>query len=241
MQAQQEVVPAQVADAVQPPRPAEAVGASVTFSMSPDLVTISAPHGAQAEAVRTLRTYIMAQHVEDGRRGLAICGASAGVGCTFTAVNLAVALSQIGVKTLLIDGNLRQPAVEDFIRPSGRLSGLRQLLSGVDAALSDCIQHEVLPDLAVMYAGGAAPNAQELLAGDECKNIIDTCLRDFDLTIIDTPPANGSADVRRISTLAGYSLIVARRNISFVSDVSVLAAQLTEDRAHVVGTVMNEA
>ena len=138
-------------------------------------------------------------------------------------------------------GDLRQPAVEDFIRPSGRLSGLRQLLSGVDAALSDCIQHEVLPDLAVMYAGGAAPNAQELLAGDECKNIIDTCLRDFDLTIIDTPPANGSADVRRISTLAGYSLIVARRNISFVSDVSVLAAQLTEDRAHVVGTVMNEA
>lgn len=216
-------------------------GPGLTFSMSSELVTIAAPQGARAEAVRTLRTYIMAQHIEDGRRGLAVCGASAGVGCTFTAVNLAVALAQIGVKTLLVDGNLRQPGVEAFVRPSRSVKGLRQLLTEGNVDPTECIQSEVLPALAVMYAGGVADNAQELLASDECKNLIDRCLRDFDLTIIDTPPANGSADVRRISTLAGYSLIVARRNLSFVSDVTVLAAQLTEDRAHVIGTVMNEA
>jgi protein-tyrosine kinase len=214
-------------------------GASETYGLSPDVVTISAPHGEQAEAIRTLRTHIMAQHVEDGRRGLAICGASRGVGCTFIAVNLAVALSQIGVNTLLIDGDLRHPGVHGMIRPSKPAAGLQQALTTDDGAAT-FIQNAVLPNLSILYAGGASPDAQELLASDDFKTLMDRCLRDYDVTIIDTPAANSCADARRISTVVGYSLIVAQRNKSFVGDIAALGAQLHEDRARVVGTVMNE-
>lgn len=209
------------------------------YSFAPSVVSLSAPHGEQAEAIRTLRTHIMAQHVDDGRRGLAICGPSSGVGCTFTAVNLAVALSQIGVNTLLIDGDLRRPTVQNLIRPSRPVVGLRQVLSS-DEPLDGVIQNSVLPDLSVMFSGGAAPDAQELLASDRFKDLVDQQLRDFDMTIIDTPAANSCADARRISTVVGYSLIVVRRNRTFVGDMQALAAQLNEDRARIVGTVMNE-
>jgi Mrp family chromosome partitioning ATPase len=65
------------------------------------------------------------------------------------------------------------------------------------------------------------------------------CLREYDVTIVDTPPANTSSDARRISNVVGYSLLVARRNQSLISDIKTLAEQMLDDRVKVVGTVMN--
>jgi capsular exopolysaccharide synthesis family protein len=208
---------------------------------APSLVILSQPTGAAAEAMRGLRTHVMAQHVQKGRRALAVCGATQHVGCTFVAANLAIALSQIGVKTLLLDANLRTPGVEQLISPSSERPGLAQCLSGWDVNFSDFIEPNVLPNLSVIYAGGAAANAQELLAGDRFKRLMDFCLRDFDATLIDTPPANSSADARRIGNVVGYGLIVARRDKTFVEDVKILTAQLQADNARVIGTVLNQA
>lgn len=211
------------------------------FMFSSDIVVISEPAGVRAESIRTLRTYIMAQHVQDGRKGLAVCAPSAGVGATFTSVNLAVSLASIGVRTLLVDGNLRTPGIDGFIQAPRQVPGLRHCLGAPALTMDECIQLDVMPDLSVMYSGGPAPDPQELIASERFRDLMDRCLRDFDLTIIDTPPTNMCADARRISTVVGYSLIVARRNLSFISDLSTLESQLNEDRAKVVGTVLNEA
>ncbi len=64
-----------------------------------------------SESLRALRTHVMARHVSEGHRALAVCAASKGSGCTFVAANLAAALSQIGVNTLLLDADLRSPGV----------------------------------------------------------------------------------------------------------------------------------
>lgn len=211
------------------------------YEFSPEVVVISDPRGGRAEAVRTLRTHVMAQHVDDGRRGLAVCAASSGVGATFTAVNLAVALAQIGVKVLLIDGDLRGGKIDQFIRPAQPPVGLWQCLDVGDGDISPFVHSDVIENLSVIFSGGVAPNAQELLARERFADVIERCLRDYDLTIIDTPAANVCADGRRISNLVGYSLIVAKRHYSFINDLKALAAQLREDRAEVVGAVMNEA
>lgn len=222
--------------------PANGPGARAeAYSFSSEIVMLSDPKGVRAEGIRTLRTHIMAQHVDDGRRGLAICSPNGGVGATFTAVNLAVALAQIGVKVLLIDGDLRLAEVNEFIRPPTPVAGLRQVLEGSEADFSLNIQTDVLENLAVLFAGGISGGAQELLATDRFGNVAERCLRDFDLTIIDTPPANRCADARRISTVAGYSLIVAKRDLTFINDLKALAGQLREDRAQIVGTVLNDA
>jgi capsular exopolysaccharide synthesis family protein len=207
---------------------------------SSSLVTLSRPQDAPAEAIRALRTYIMTHHVQGGRRALAVCAASPGVGCTFTAANLAVALSQIGIKTLLIDGNLRAPGVEQLIQPPAPMDGLRQCLASYDANFNDCIDADVLPGLSVMYAGGASANPQELLAGHRFKDLMEFCLRDYEATIVDTPAANSCSDARRVSTVVGYSLLVARINKSYVDDLKTLTSQLQGDHARVVGTVLNE-
>jgi len=212
----------------------------LSYKLSPELVTLSEGRPLEAEAIRTMRTHIMARHVEDGRRGLAMCAATGDVGCTFMAANLAVSLAQIGVKTLLIDADMRAPAVQKFIEPTVATDGLIQSLTSPDLHPYDLIHPGVLPNLSVLFAGGVAENAQELLGSERFKDLIDRCLRDFEFTILDTPPINLCADARRISTVVGYGLIVAKRHITYFTDIGVLAAQLQEDGAKVVGTVLNE-
>lgn len=223
------------------PRSAPAdVGAALQYEFSPDLVTLVDHRPEETEAIRTARTHIIARHIKDGRRGLAVCAATPGVGCSFIATNLAISLAQVGVATLLIDGNLRQPRLESLIRPQTPPRGLKQCIVDEGGDASGLIHPEVISNLSLLYAGGVADNAQEILAGDGFKTLIERCLRDFEFTIIDTPPTNTCADARRISTVVGYSLIVARAHATRVSEVSNLAEQLHEDGAQVVGTVLNE-
>lgn len=202
-------------------------------------VMLAEPDGAAAEAVRALRTRIQSQHINAGRRALAICGASPEVGCSFVAVNLAISLSQVGIKTLLIDGNLREPTVQNYFQVEDASGGLQACLASPEAMVMDFIHEHLLPDLDVMFAGPASPRAQELIANERFPTLVNACMRDYDITIIDTPPANRCSDALRISMIAGFSLIVARKNRSLVSDVRTLADQLRKERAVVVGTVLN--
>lgn len=210
------------------------------YEISPDVIMLSREPDGQAEAIRTMRTHVMARHLHEGRRGLTVCAPNAQSGCTFTAVNLAVALSQIGVGTLLVDADLHAPSVQNYIRPLGSDAGLRQCIQSRTADPHTYIHPEILPCLSVLYSGGRADNPQELLGSDTFTDLIQRCLRDFDCTIVDSPPSNLYADARRISSLMGYGIIVARRNVALYSEVGDLAAQLQADGVGVVGTVLNE-
>ncbi|MBV9996644.1 MAG: CpsD/CapB family tyrosine-protein kinase [Caulobacteraceae bacterium] len=215
--------------------------ARVRLQPASDLVMISDPAGPQAEAIRALRTHILTSHLQLGRRALVVCAPNPQAGCTFVAANLAVALSQIGARTLLIDGDLRDPSLQRFFpgqRPGA--PGLYECLNG-GAAVSKTIVTDAATGLSVMYAGEAASDAPELLSSERFRALMDFCLREYDVTIVDTPPASRCADARLISSVVGYSLIVARRDHSFVAEAKTLADELRQDHALVIGAVLNEA
>ena len=211
------------------------------FGFAPSLVMISNPASAQADSIRALRTHIMAQHINHGRRALAVCAPNVGVGCSFVAANLAVSLSQIGVKTLLVDGDLRRPALDRMIRRSVEGGGLTECLQSTNAPFGPSIDPDVLPNLSLLYAGRSAPNTQEMLGGDRFRALMNFCLREFEVTIIDTPPANTSTDARRIGSVAGYALIVTAKDKTFVKDVKTLTSELRSDGCIPVGSVLNGA
>lgn len=206
------------------------------YVFSPDLVTMTDSRPAEAEAIRTVRTHVIARHLNDGRRGLVVCGPRPGVGCTFTAVNLAVAMSQVGVSTLLIDADLRTSAVQNFIRPEGSVHRLSDAVSP-----TDWIHHEVLPNLSVLFSEGLMGSAAEGLGGEAFRRFMDRCLRDFELTVVDAPAVSENSDALRVASVMGYALIVARMNVSFLKDVERLAKDLQDDGARVVGAVLNQA
>lgn len=208
--------------------------------LSDDLVMLSEPTGIRAEAIRKLRTRIIAQHLERGRRTLTLSSPTAGSGCSFVAANLAVAFAQIGIKVLLIDGDMRSGGLDHYFGQPGKSEGLLQYLTTSSGVPERFVNEEVLPSLSLIPAGGQAENAQELLSNDRFEALVHNCLRQFDLTIIDTPPARRYADAHRISTVARYAAIVARAHTTYFADVSELASQLAADRVSVIGTILNE-
>ena len=210
-----------------------------SFVLTENLLAATRPGSIQAESFRALRSNLLSQHISRGRRALAICSPTAGAGCSFVAANLAFVMAQSGVNTLLIDGNLREPGVHQFISSEGQGTGLGECLADDTLPLASVIKR-VQPSLSVLYAGNAGVAAADRLGSSVFRSLIAQCLRDFDLTIVDTPPSSLSADARRIGAVTHYALVVAKRDLTFVKDVAALLDELAADGAEAIGSYLND-
>ena len=216
--------------------------AHTRYRLASVLAAVLDDGGEKAAPFQSLATEILLSHVDKGRRGLAICGAAEGAGASFTTASLGVALARVGVETLLVDANLRQPSLDQLIVPDPPVrSGLLAYLRGEVDDVSALARQQVGAHLSVLYAGGVENSPQELFDTRRFKALVSACMRDHQLVIIDTPPANQCAETRSIAVAAGYAVVVARRNVSFMSDLSTLTRDLTQDGVNVIGAVFNGA
>jgi len=198
---------------------------------------------AQSQAATALGDAAAAvqQHVVRGRRGLAICAAASGAGVSFVTASLGLTVADAGVRTLMIDANLRRPTLLDLIPPAARpIHGLLQFLRGEVDDPAALVEPEVMPNLSIIYAGGNEPGVQDLFDTDRFEQVMRYALRSYDLTLIDTPAANRCAETRRIAAVAGYAAIVARRDVTMADDLGTLIADLRLDRTEVIGSIFNE-
>jgi len=205
------------------------------------LVFIEEPQSPTAEAIRALRTRIMAQHLAHGDKALALCAPTADVGCSFVAANLAIACAQIGVNTVLIDTDIRSPALARMFRIAEESRGLSDLLADSsakpDAALLPC----GTAGLSLLSSGCVTHNPQELLASRRFRDVVEQLTARFDLVLFDTTPTNCCTDAQRVATVAGHALIVARKHGSYVNDVMTLSRLLRADAVKLVGATLTGA
>lgn len=213
---------------------------SVRRALSDELVAVSNPLGIRAEAVRLLRTQVIAQHIKAGRRGLAMVSPVPDAGCSNLLANLAVALSQVGIKTLVVDANLRDPRQHELFGLDREAPGLSTYLSMRVTRPERVVQANVLPSLSVITAGPAVSRPQELLSSRRFRDGVNMLLREYDIVLFDTPPANSSADALTVGAAAGYVIMVARRDHGFFKDISTLVDQLQASRCTLIGSVLNE-
>jgi capsular exopolysaccharide synthesis family protein len=227
-------------EASAPARALERVDPLPAAAPAIESVMINDPQGLEAEAIRALRTRLAAQHLREGRRSLAVCAAAAEAGCTYVALNLAVSMAQAGVRTAIVDANLRDPMIADLCSLPLSMPGLADYLADDGVTMAEIVDTESMPNLAVIGGGDVPSNPQELLSGARFRGLVDQLLREYDLTIFDTPPANICSDSQRVATMAGFSLIVSRKHKSYLEDVKTLAKQLRADRSVVVGSILND-
>jgi protein-tyrosine kinase len=209
-------------------------------ALSEELVLAYQPFGAQAEALRLLRSELLQRWFgTPGRQhALAITSAQAQEGRSFLTANLAVAFSQLGKRTLVIDADLRQPRQHDlFGLPNGM--GLSALLSG-RAGLAAIAPIALLPGLSLLTAGVAPPNPAELLARPAFALLLDALAPGYDVVLIDTPAALACVDARSVAACAGAALVVARKDASALAAVTQLAATMGQAGVAVLGAVLNE-
>lgn len=210
------------------------------YRISPDIYVLSRPHSPQAESIGGLRAQLTSQHIRDGRRSVAICAPTEGIGSTFLSVNLAVAMALAGTRTLLIDANLRAPGVHRYISPPEPVQGLINYLLDDQNSAGVTVHSDIIPNLSIMYAGTGPGVPQELVAQRKFNEVITKGMRSHEFTVVDTPPANEFSDYLGISMIARYALLVARKDLTRVSDIRAMTDQLLADRVKLVGAFMNQ-
>lgn len=215
-----------------------ATGSTGLLGVDANISLLTEPNSLASEAVRSLRTQIVARHVDAGRRALAMVAPTADCGLTTLTINLAIALAQTGVRTLLVDADLRHPSITAALGMKNNL-GLAGILSGKVADMDDVIVRDVVSNLAILPAGDTPDQPHELLASARFRQMVRETMREYDLTLYDTSPANQSPDAIAVANAAGYAALVSRRDHSYTSDVRTLSGQLSDAGCAVIGSVLN--
>jgi chain length determinant protein tyrosine kinase EpsG len=204
-----------------------------------ELVVAYQPFDPCAEQLRTLRTQLQIRWVNNAvrKRMLAIVSPGPQEGRSYVAANLAVAFSQLGQRTLIIDADLRNPRQHRIFDVANRV-GLSALLSG----RSDRSAIVSVPEFGRLYvlpAGARPPNPLELLSGDRFERLLQEVQTDFDVILLDTPAAKRTADAQSVAFRAGSALVLARRDHTHISDTGLVVRQIDNTGATTVGTVFN--
>lgn len=203
-----------------------------------ELVVASDPYGAQAEAFRELRAAVSAAQQLTERRPVAVLSPQSGDGRSFVAANLALAFSQLGERTVLVDANLREPGLHKLLGVPERPS-LSTLLCGVPIA-RPFDRSAQMPSLYVLQAGTPPPNPAELLERPLFARLLDNLQRNFDRVIVDTPAAQGMPDARVIAAACGQAVLVGRRHQTAVATMNALHERLAKVGVDVVGVILNQ-
>lgn len=203
-----------------------------------ELSVVFDPFGREAEALRTVRGQLLLRWFDQGNRTLSVIGVHKNSGVSHVCANLAILFAQLGVKTLLIDANLRNPRQEAMFAVKSH-SGLSDILIGranVDAA----VKVGQIANLWVLPAGPIPPNPQELLARPSFYNLLQSYQHQFDIILIDTPAFDIGADAEIIASRARGALVVARKDLAQASVARQLREDLAGSGVTLCGAVLND-
>jgi protein-tyrosine kinase len=208
--------------------------------LNEELISAIDPFSDKAEIFRDVRSQLLmgVMSPEQPPRALAVLSPNVGDGKTFFAANLAIAFSQLGGRTLLIDADMRTPRQHELFGVAGR-SGLSNILVG--RADADVI-HQVpkLPGLFVLPVGAMPPNPLELVQRPSFGLLMHEMCSKFDYVLVDTPAATHGADARVIAAKCGAALIIGRREVTRMDALQTLIQQVNKSLTRFAGVMINE-
>jgi chain length determinant protein tyrosine kinase EpsG len=208
-------------------------------SIAPELVVANSPFSEEAEAFRNIRSQLIANVFgEDNRRTISVVSPNIGDGKSFFAANLAVAFSQLGARTLIVDADMRTPRQHEIFSVEP-MSGLSGVLSGRSSA--NLVRPiEDLPSLYVLPVGTTPPNPPELAQSNAFNLLMSELQLKFDYVIVDTPAAEHGSDFHVIAGKCGAALAVNRKGHSKATATKDMLMKLSKRGTKVVGVVLNE-
>ena len=208
--------------------------------LNPEIVTAAQPFSKQAEAFRAIRGQLLIRAFADvnARRALAVISPNNGDGKTFFCANIAVALSQLGGRVLLIDADMRGPRQHEVFGIANS-TGLSGLLSGRTSA-HPIVTVPDLPSLFLLPGGAIPPNPIELVERPAFSLIMRELVSKFDYVIVDTPAAMYGSDSSALAIKCGAALCVARNGNSTIKGIQDLIATMSAGSVNIAGVIMNE-
>ena len=192
-----------------------------------------------AEAFRTLRTSVAMLGRAEDRRTFLFTSAVPEEGKTFCSLNFSLCIAQQGLKTLLIDGDLRRPSIEKSLVPNGpRRPGVTDYLAG-QKQFAELVQPTAHEKFFYLPAGTLAPNPAELLAQGGFDGLVAEALNHYDRVIIDSAPVHAVSDTLLMVRNAKTVCLVVRSGKTPRKAVGRAVEMLYKADAPLAGIILN--
>ncbi len=186
--------------------------------------------------LRTSLMFCMTANKDRPCKTFAITSAMPSDGKSLTAANLAISYANLGKKVMLIDADMRKPTQRRLWNVE-KSTGLCDFLANISSL--EVAKVAELP-LWIVCTGTIPPNPSELLASDKMKEFVDSCAKQYDYVIIDTPPINTVADAQIISAYVDGVLLVAKSGSTTADELNAAVDAIERTDGNLCGVVLND-
>lgn len=191
-----------------------------------------------SEAYSSIRASLLMSSRTGLPRTLAFTSVQAGEGKTTSSFASATGLGRIGKSVVVIDCDLRRPALhKTFGLPNGR--GMTDYLSG-QASADELLQPSGADNVSIISCGEIPPNPTELLSGPRFAELLATLRSQFDAVIVDAPPILGLADAVIVGANVEGVVLVMESGRNYHGGLRSSVARLRKAGTHLVGAVLTK-
>lgn len=202
-------------------------------------ITTGAPSWSKlAEALRSMRTSILLSSPGAPPKVIMIVSTRPSEGKSSVACLTAITFALNGSKVLLIDSDLRRPAIHLRFR-MGKGLGLSSVLSGKATLKEAVTEWPELPNVCVLTSGPVPPLPSELLSSKQMEDLLSAARSDFDFVILDTPPVLAVTDASVLGRLVDAAILIIRYNASPKQVVRRCIDLLERSGTHLLGVAVN--
>ncbi|HHS13732.1 MAG TPA: polysaccharide biosynthesis tyrosine autokinase [bacterium] len=202
------------------------------------LLTHRQGYSSIAEAYRVIRTSIYFTNNKLKNRAILITSAGASEGKSTTSANLAITFANKGVRTLLVDSDLRRPVLDMLFLGTQSKNGLTHHL-GHALHWKEVIRETSVKNLFLMPAGALVKNASELLCSREMQLFIHEARKHFGIVILDSPPLLPVTDATVLASFVDGVVLVVRVNETKKQFIRRSLELLNSVDATILGAVLN--
>ena len=192
-----------------------------------------------SETFRNIRTNLQFM-LNNDQKVILVTSTVSGEGKSFVSSNLAISLSLLGKKVVIVGLDIRKPGLNKVFQLSNKERGITQYLSNPETDLMELVQpSDVNKNLFILPGGTVPPNPTELLARNGLDRAIETLKKNFDYVILDTAPIGMVTDTLLIGRVADLSVYVCRADYTHKAEYTLINELSFEKKLPNLCTVIN--
>ena len=192
-----------------------------------------------SETFRNIRTNLQFM-LENNKKVILVTSTVSGEGKSFISANLAISLSLLGKKVVIVGLDIRKPGLNKVFNIPRKEVGITQYLANPEKNLMDLVQlSDVSKNLYILPGGTVPPNPTELLARDGLDKAIETLKKSFDYVILDTAPVGMVTDTLLIGRVADLSVYVCRADYTHKNEYTLINELAENNKLPKLCTVIN--
>ncbi|MBE6537321.1 MAG: polysaccharide biosynthesis tyrosine autokinase [Ruminococcaceae bacterium] len=191
------------------------------------------------ESFNSLRTNVIFSAAAAKNPVFAVTSDIAAAGKTVAAANLAISMSNLDKKVLLVECDMRCPSFTKLFGKLGEV-GLSELLAGIESETSKVVHKYQDTSLDILLCGKIPPNPSELLSGYRMAELVEEWKRTYDYIILDMPPIGEVYDAGVVSNIINGYIVTARANHSNITNVRGAIERIESVNGNVLGMILND-